>query len=140
MVIASSSPEILARREVNLGRVAGHDHLALVTEPGEEHLHLHAGAVLRLIEDDHGVGERAAAHEGERGDLDRAGGEPALDPFGREHVVKRVVKRPEIWIDLLAHVAGQEAEPLAGFDRGPRQDQPVALATSRAAAAKATAR
>ena len=41
-------------------------------EAGEEHLHLLAGGVLRLVEDDEGVVQRAAAHEGERRDLDRA--------------------------------------------------------------------
>ena len=42
-------------------------------------------------------------------------------------VVERVVDRPQIGIDLLAHVAGQEAEPLAGLDRRPRQDDAVDL-------------
>ena len=42
-----------------------------------------------------------------------------------QHVVERVVERAKIGIDLLLHVAGQEAEPLAGLDRGARQDQPV---------------
>ena len=72
--------------------------------------------------------ERAAAHEGERRDLDHARGEPALDALRRQHVVECVVKRTEIGIDLLAHVARQEAEPLAGLDRRTRQDQPVAAA------------
>ena len=79
-----------------------------------------------------GVRQRAAAHEGERRDLDHAGGELALDPLGRQHVVERIVKRAQIGIDLLAHVAGQEAEPLAGLDRRPRQDQPVAFAALQA--------
>ena len=52
-------------------------------------------------------------------------GEAALDLVGRHHVVERVVERAEIGIDLLAHVAGQEAEPLAGLDRRARQDQAV---------------
>jgi hypothetical protein len=39
------------------------------------------------------------------------------------HVVERVVDRAEIGIDLLLHVAGQEAEPLARLDRRARQDQ-----------------
>ena len=39
--------------------------------------------------------------------------------------IQRVVDRPQIGIDLLAHVAGQEAEPFAGFDRRPRQDDAV---------------
>ena len=46
---------------------------------------------------------------------------------GVHHVVERVVERPQIGIDLLAHVAGQEAEPLAGLDRRPRQDDAVDL-------------
>ena len=51
----------------------------------------------------------------------------ALDDAGVHQVVERVVDRPQIGIDLLAHVAGQEAEPLAGFDRRPRQDDAVDL-------------
>ena len=78
------------------------------------------------------MGQGAAAHEGERRDLDHAGGKAALDPLRRQHVVKRIVKRPQIRIDLLAHVARQEAEPLAGFDGGARQDQPVAFAALQA--------
>ena len=46
---------------------------------------------------------------------------------GVHHVVERVVERAQIGIDLLAHVAGQEAEPLAGLDRRPRQDDAVDL-------------
>ena len=45
--------------------------------------------------------------------------------LGRQHVVERVVERPQIGIDLLAQVAGQEAQPLARLDRRPRQDDPV---------------
>ena len=88
--------------------------------------------VLRLIENDHGVRQGAAAHEGERRDLDHAGGKPALDPLRRQHVVESIVKRAQIGIDLLAHVAGKEAEPLSSLDRGPRQDQPVAFAAFQA--------
>ena len=36
---------------------------------GEEHLHLLGRGVLRLVEDDEGVVERAPAHEGQRRDL-----------------------------------------------------------------------
>ena len=49
----------------------------------------------------------------------------ALDDARVHQIVERVVDRPQIGIDLLAHVAGQEAEPLAGFDRRPRQDDAV---------------
>ena len=42
-------------------------------------------------------------------------------------VVEGVVDRPQVGIDLLAHVAGQKAEPLAGLHRRARQDQPFDL-------------
>src|SRR5512144_2352520 len=125
-------PRILAGRQIDLRRIAGDDHLAALAEPREEHLHLHRRGVLCLIENDHGVRERAAAHEGKRSDLDHAGGEAALDPLRRQHIVKRIVERAQIRIDLLAHVARQEAEALAGLDGGTRQDQPVAFAVFQA--------
>ena len=49
----------------------------------------------------------------------------ALDDARVHQVVQRVVDRPQIGIDFLAHVAGQKAEPLAGFHRRPRQHDAV---------------
>jgi hypothetical protein len=48
----------------------------------------------------------------------------AVDLVRRHHIVERVVERAQIGIDLLLHVAGQEAEPLARLDRRTRQDHP----------------
>src|SRR3712207_9547874 len=45
---------------------------------------LRRGRVLRLVEDDEGIGESAAAHEGDRRDLDLAGGDAAFDLLGRK--------------------------------------------------------
>ena len=88
-----------------------------VAEPGQEHLHLLGGGVLGLVEDDEGVVQRAAAHEGQRGHLDRA----ALDEGGGllvvDHVEERVVERAQVRVHLLGDVAGQEAEPLARLHR-----------------------
>ena len=47
------------------------------------------------------------------------------DDLRVEHVVQRVVQRPQVRIDLREDVAGQEAEPLAGLDRGPGEDDAV---------------
>jgi hypothetical protein len=91
----------------------------------QKHLHLHRCGVLRLVEQDAGVGQRATAHEGERGDLDHAGLHAALDDAPFHEIMQRVVDRPQIGIDLVAHVAGQEAEALAGLHRGTRQDEPL---------------
>ncbi len=48
--------------------------------------------------------------------------EQPLRAFGLDHVVERVVERPQVRIDLGHQVAGQEAEPLARLDRGPGED------------------
>ena len=63
--------------------------------------------------------QRAAAHEGQRRDLDLTRFHAVGDLLGRQHVVQRVIERPQVGIDLFLHVAGQEAQPLAGFDRRP---------------------
>src|SRR6478735_725836 len=94
----------LAVRQVDLRGIAGHDHAAVLAETGQEHLHLHRRGVLRLVQDDRGVGQRAAAHEGERRDLDLAGLERPLDDARVHEIVKRVVDRTEIRIDLLAEI------------------------------------
>ena len=60
---------------------------------------------------------------------DRRGRVPLLDAardlLSRQHIVERIIERPEIGIDLLAQIAGQEAEPLAGLDRRARQDDAI---------------
>ncbi len=42
-----------------------------------------------------------------------------------EQVVERVVERAQVGIDLLREVAGQEAQPLAGLDRGTDEHEPL---------------
>ena len=110
-------PRVLVAREVDLGDVAGDDHLRVEAEPGQEHLHLLGARVLRLVEDDETVVERAPAHERERRHLDHAALEVLGDALGLEHVVQRVEQRPQVRVDLGHQVAGQEPEPLAGLDR-----------------------
>ena len=107
----------LAGRQVDLGDVSGDHGLGPEADAGEEHLHLLGGGVLRLVEDDEGAVQRATAHERQRRDFDRVAFEQLERAFGREHVVERVVERAQVRVDLGEHVAGQEAESLAGFDR-----------------------
>ena len=71
---------------------------------------------------------RAAAHERQRRDLDRAALEVGVDPLGVEHVVERVEQRAQVRVDLRLEVAGQEAEALAGLDRGAGEDDALDLA------------
>src|SRR5438094_8339799 len=89
-------PGILAAGEVDLGLIA-RDHSARVhAEASEKHLHLHARRVLRLVENDEGVGQGAAAHVGERRDLDRAAVDRLLHPVARHHVLEGMMPRDRV--------------------------------------------
>src|SRR3982751_4698580 len=111
--------------KVDLVRVPADHHSAAHSEAGEEHLHLQRSGILRFVEDDERIVESSAAHESDGSNLDLAGRDSALDLLGWEHVVKRVVERTQIGIDLLPHGAGKEAQSLAGLDPRTREDQPV---------------
>ena len=111
----------LLPREVHLGDVAGDDGLRAEAEACQEHLHLLDRGVLRFVEDDERVIERAAAHECERRHFDDLPLDVARNAVETHHLVERVVHRPQVRIDLLRHVARQEAEPFAGFDRRPHE-------------------
>ena len=115
-------------REIDLGHVAGDHRLRRVAEAGEEHAHLLARGVLRLVEDDEAVVERAAAHERERRDLDLAARDQPLGALDVHHVVQRVVERAQVRVHLLREIARQKAELLAGLDRGARQDDALVRA------------
>src|SRR5688572_3566960 len=116
---------LLSRRQVDLRQVTVHRHARILAQAGQKHLHLHGRGVLRLVQDDEGIGEGAAAHEGERRDLDLAGGQALHHLVARHHVVQRVVEWTQIRVDLFLEVAGQEAEALARLDRWPRQDDAI---------------
>ena len=110
-------------RQVALGHVAGHDRARAEADAREEHLHLLDGRVLRLVEDDEGLVQRASAHVGERRDLDDVALDELRNAVEAEHLVEGVVDRAQVGIDLLREVARQEAEPLARLDRGANEHE-----------------
>ena len=103
------------------------DHLRAEAEAGEEHLHLLGRRVLRLVEHDERVVQRAAAHVRERRDLDRRRGHELRDELRIHHLVEGVVERPQVRVDLVRERAGQVPEPLPRLDGGPGQDDAVDL-------------
>src|SRR5262245_12155633 len=56
-------PALLAAGEIDLRDVAGDDRLGAEPDAGEEHLHLLGRGVLRLVQYDERMIERAPAHE-----------------------------------------------------------------------------
>jgi hypothetical protein len=117
--------------QVDLRDVAGDDHLRVEAQPREDHLHLLRRRVLRLVEDDEAVIERPSAHECQWRDLDLAALEERGDLLRLEHVVQRVEQRAQVRVDLRHQVARQEAEALAGLDRGAREDDAVDVAAAQ---------
>ena len=101
------------------------DGLGAEADARQEHLHLLGRGVLRLVEDDERMVERAPAHVRERRQLDRAALEQLRRLVEAHQVVERVVERPQVRVDLLREVAGQEAQPLARLHRGPHEHDPL---------------
>ena len=106
------------RQQVGLRRVAGDDHGRVPAEARQQHLDLAVGAVLRFVDDDEGVVQRAAAHEADRRDFDQAFGHQRFEAFGGEAIGQRVVERAQVGREFVFHRAGQIAERFAGFHRG----------------------
>ena len=114
-------------QQVDLRRIARHDHPRPFAQTGQHHLHLQTARVLGFIDDDEGVAEGAAAHEGDGGGFDLALVAAALHVFGAQDVVQRLPDRGQIRVDLLVQIAGQKAQLLACLDRRAGDDQPVHL-------------
>src|SRR5690606_29332627 len=85
-----------------------------------------------LVQNDIGIRECTPTHEGEGRNLNDAQLQVSRDFLGWEDVVERIVKRAQVGIDLLAHVAGQEAKALSGLYGRPREDDPLHDATLKA--------
>ena len=107
----------MAIGKINLCGIAGDDELGIAPHPREEHLHLRHGGVLRFVQDHEGVVQRAAAHKGQRRDLDHPFIQMVGELGSRDHLAQRVVERLQVRIQFLAEVAGQETEILPRFHR-----------------------
>ncbi len=126
--------------QVDLGDVAGDDDLRAEPEAGEEHLHLLGRGVLRLVEDDERVVQRAAAHVRERRDLDRAPLHQPDDDLGLEHVVERVVERAQVRVDLRSMSPGRKPSRSPASTAGRVRMMRLTSLACSACTASATAR
>ena len=99
-------------RQINLRDVPRNHRLGIAAKAGEKHLHLLHGGVLRLVEDDKGIVERAAAHVGERRHFNGAPFHILLKALAAQHVKQGVVERAQVGVDLALEVSGQKAQLL----------------------------
>ena len=105
--------------------VAADHHAAVLAKTGQEHLHLHRRGILRFIKDHEGIGQSPPAHKGDGRHLDLSTGKAPFDLFGRHAIIQGVIQGPQIGIDLVLHIAGQEPQFLARLHCRARQDQPL---------------
>ena len=78
--------------------------------------------VLSLVENDHGVTQRSASHEGEGGYLNDMFLHHLLQLHLRQHVLQRVVQRLQIWVYLILHITRQESQLLTSLYGRTRED------------------
>ena len=109
--------------QVELRRIPGDDDARPCTHPGEEHLHLGRGRVLGLIKNDKGIVEGATTHVGEGHHLDDFPVAVATDLIVIEHLVKGVIERAQVRVDLLLEITGKKAEFFPRFYRRAAEDQ-----------------
>ncbi len=121
-------PRARAARQIDLAEIARDHHLRPFAKPCQTHLHLNAGGVLGLVQDDEGMSQGPSPHESQRRHLDIRAGEPFDHLIAGQHVVKRIIERAQIRIDLLADVARQEPQSFPRLHRRARQDDSVDLA------------
>ena len=98
-----------ARQQIGLIGIAGEHHHRMPAEAREQHLQLAEGAILRFIDHDESVIERAPAHISDRRNLDRAFSEERAQALAAEPVGERIVERAQIRRELVFQITGQKA-------------------------------
>ena len=106
-----------AARQIDLGHIAGNDHLGAYAHTGKKHFHLLRGGVLRFVQNDKGIIQCAPAHISQRGDLDDLLFHQTLVGFCAQHIKQAIIQRPQIGVYLLLQVTGQKAQLLTRFHR-----------------------
>ena len=96
-------------------------------EPGQKHLHLFGSCILGLIEDDKGVVERSASHEGQGSDFDDAPFQQSGGPIKIHHVMEGIIEGAEVRVDLFSDVPRQKSKLFARLHCRSGQDNPLDL-------------
>ena len=87
-------------REVNLRSITCDNHLGIHAEAREKHLDLMYCRVLRLVEHNHGIVERAATHKRQRSYLYDIGLHILFEFHGRYHILESIIERLQIGVNL----------------------------------------
>ena len=125
-----SQPRGCSAQQIDLLKIPRHHHARAEAKTREEHLHLRARRILRLIKNDKCVIERASAHIGKRRNLNQLTAHHLLIALRTEDVLQRIVERAQIWVDLLRQVTRQKAQMLSRLHRGTRENDAADFAVA----------
>ncbi len=109
-------------REVNLGDVPCDHGLGTKAQSGQKHLHLFRACILSLIEDDEGIVQGSAPHKCQWSHFDHTLLHKLRSSIKIHHVMKGVVERAKVRIDLLVDIPWEKPQLLASFHSRPGQD------------------
>ena len=91
---------------VLLRHIAIDDNAAVMTDAGQEHLHLRRGRVLTFVQNYKCVLEGAATHVGQRSSFDLATLDEELDEALAEALVQDIAEGLQVGVELLFQFAG----------------------------------
>src|SRR5438876_4310938 len=94
--------------QIDLCRITGDDHLAVVAQPSQKHEHLGASGILSFVKDDNAFIKCAPAHEGQRNYFDDVVDHKPFYLLEIHHVVQRIEQGTKIRIDFGLKIAGQK--------------------------------
>ena len=112
-----------------MGRIASNDELAAKAHARKEHLHLLGRCVLSLVKNDEGIVERAAAHIGERSNLNNPLLNEGVSLLHVRHVEERVVERANVGVELLLEGSRKVTEGFSSLDDGTAEHDTANLTT-----------
>jgi hypothetical protein len=92
-----------------------------------EHFQLQPRTVLRLVQNNEGVFEGLAPHIGQRFEHDTLVLQGAIHDTASQHIVEIGAKGAEPGFQLFLHLARQESQALAGFNRGTAKNDAIDL-------------
>ena len=109
-------PALTAYRQIDLRHIPSNHGFAAITKPRQKHLHLLAGGVLRLIQNDKRVVERASPHKCQRCNFYLPTIHQQLRALHIQQITQRIVQRPQVRVHLVLHGARQKTQLLTRLD------------------------
>jgi len=117
----------LALRQVNLRHISRNNRLRAIPDTGQKHFHLLRCRILRFIQNDKRIIQRASAHICQRGNLNQTLFHVFHEIFRAHDFIQRIIQGTQIGVYLLLQISGQKAQLFPRFNGRTGQDNAVHL-------------